>query len=97
MKSPDAASVLERQLLLQFGDRLRRVRKTRRLSMVEVAAQAGLSRTTLSAIEAGDPGPSIGNYLRVMSVLGISSDLALLAGDALEPAPGPSERGQPFK
>lgn len=79
--------VLERQLLLQLGDRLAHLRKARGLSAVEAAKRAGISRTTLAAVEAGDPGPAIGTYLRVMSVLGISGELALLAGDVLQAAP----------
>lgn len=80
------SSILQRQLLLQLGDRLRRLRKARKLSTVEAASRVGISRTTLSAVEAGDPAPSIGTYLRVMSLLGVGSDLALLAGDVLHPA-----------
>lgn len=83
----EKTAVLERQLLLQLGDRLKRLRKAQGLGTVEVARQVGISRTTLSAVEAGDPGPSMGTYLRVMSVLGISGELALLAGDVLQPAP----------
>jgi DNA-binding XRE family transcriptional regulator len=52
-----------------------------------MAARAGVARNTLRAVEAGDPGPSIGTYLRVMSVLGISGELALLAGDTMQPPP----------
>jgi transcriptional regulator with XRE-family HTH domain len=85
--SDGAAMLLERQLLLQFGERLRRLRKAQGLGTVEMARRVGISRTTLSAIEAGDPGPSMGTYLRVMSVLGVGGELALLAGDALQPAP----------
>lgn len=80
-------NLLERQLLLQLGDRLKRLRKARGLGTVAMAKQVGISRTTLTAVEAGDPGPSMGTYLRVMSVLGVSGELALLAGDALQPAP----------
>lgn len=80
-------AVLERQLLLQLGDRLKRLRKAHGLGTVDMANRVGISRTTLSAVEAGDPGPSMGTYLRVMSVLGISGELALLAGDTLQPAP----------
>lgn len=87
MSAPDSTAVLERQLLLQLGDRLKRLRKAQGPSTVEMAKRVGISRTTLSAVEAGDPGPSIGTYLRVMSVLGISGELALLAGDTLQPAP----------
>jgi len=87
MYEPESTAVLERQLLLQLGDRLKRLRKARGLGTVEMAKRAGISRTTLSSVEAGDPGPSIGTYLRVMSVLGVSGELALLAGDALQPGP----------
>jgi DNA-binding XRE family transcriptional regulator len=82
MSHLDKTAVLERQLLLQLGDRLKRLRKEERLGTVEMAKRVGISRTTLSAVEAGDPGPAIGTYLRVMSVLGISGELALLAAGA---------------
>jgi transcriptional regulator with XRE-family HTH domain len=90
MNAPDSTAVLERQLLLQLGDRLKRLRKSQGLGTVEMAKRAGISRTTLGSVEAGDPGPSIGTYLRVMSLLGVSGELALLAGDALQPAPAGS-------
>jgi transcriptional regulator with XRE-family HTH domain len=90
MNASDHAAVLERQLLLQLGDRLKRLRQTQGLSTVEMARRVGISRTTLAAVESGDPGPSIGTYLRVMSVLGVSGELALLAGDTLQPAPAGS-------
>ena len=83
-------TVLERQLLLQLGDRLRRLRKAQGLGTVEMAARVGIARNTLRAVENGDPGPSFGTYLRVMSVLGISGELALLAGDILQPPPADS-------
>lgn len=87
MNAPDQSAVLERHLLLQLGDRLKRLRKALGLGTVDMAQRVGISRTTLSAVEAGDPGPSIGTYLRVMSVLGVSGELALLAGDTLQPPP----------
>ena len=87
MNLPDSSIVLERQLLLQLGDRLKRLRKAQGLGTVEMAKRASISRTTLSSVESGDPGPALGTYLRVMSVLGISGELALLAGDALQPGP----------
>lgn len=86
MTASSNSSVLQHQLLLQLGDRLRRLRKSQHWSTVEMARRVGISRTTLSAVEAGDPAPSIGTYLRVMSALGIVGDLALLAGDVMRPA-----------
>lgn len=87
MSASDSTVVLQRQLLLQLGDRLKRLRKVQGLGTVEMAMRAGISSTTLASVESGDPGPAIGTYLRVMSVLGISGELALLAGDALQPGP----------
>lgn len=90
MTTAEISSVLERQLLLQLGDRLKRLRKAQGLGTVETAARAGIARNTLRAVEAGDPAPSIGTYLRVMSILGVSGELALLAGDTLQPPPADS-------
>jgi transcriptional regulator with XRE-family HTH domain len=90
MNSPEISTILERQLLLQLGDRIKRLRKAQGVGTVEMAARAGITRNTLRAVEAGDPAPSIGTYLRVMSVLGVGGELALLAGDTLLPPPADS-------
>jgi transcriptional regulator with XRE-family HTH domain len=90
MINSEISTVLERQLLLQLGDRLKRLRKARGIGTVEMAARAGISRNTLRAVESGDPAPSIGTYLRVMSALGLSGELALLAGDTMQPPPADS-------
>jgi len=85
MTAPTASSqALDRQLLLQLGERLKRVRREQGISSTALAEQIGMSRTTLAAIESGDPSPSMGNYLRVMSALGVSAGLALLASDTLQ-------------
>jgi len=91
----DTPSVLEWQLLFQLGDRLKRLRKSQGLGAVEMAQRVGISRTTLSAVESGDLGPSIGTYLRVMSVLGVGADLALLASDVMQPATPGSAAARP--
>jgi transcriptional regulator with XRE-family HTH domain len=90
MSTSEISPVLERQLLLQLGDRLKRLRKAQGLGTVEMAARTGITRNTLRAVEAGDPAPSIGTYLRVMSILGVSGELALLAGDTMQPPPADS-------
>jgi transcriptional regulator with XRE-family HTH domain len=81
----ELTSVLDRQLLLQLGERLKRARLHKGVSATEMARQAGISRMTLSAVEAGEPTPTIGTYLRVMGVLGVSRDLALVASEAFQP------------
>jgi transcriptional regulator with XRE-family HTH domain len=85
VSTPAISPVLERQLLLQLGDRLKRLRKAQGVGTVEMAARVGITRNTLRAVEAGDPAPSIGTYVRVMSALGISGEVALLAGDTMRP------------
>ena len=87
MSASSITPVLERQLLLQLGERLKRLRKAQGLGTVEMAARVGVTRNTLRAVESGDPGPSMGTYLRVMSILGVSGELALLAGDSFTPPP----------
>jgi transcriptional regulator with XRE-family HTH domain len=87
MSTSGITSILDRQLLLQLGDRLKRLRQAEGLGTVEMAARVGVTRNTLRSVEAGDPATAIGTYLRVMSVLGVSGELALLAGDTLMPPP----------
>lgn len=90
----ELTSVVDRQLLLQLGERLKRARLRQGLTTTQMAERAGLSRMTLSAVEAGEPTPTMGSYLRVMGALGVSRDLALLASDALR---APAERGRAEK
>ena len=90
MSAPELTSVLDRQLLLQLGDRLRRLRRAQGLGTVEMAQRVGITRPTLRNVEAGDPATAIGTYLRVMSVLGVSGELALLAGGVLAAPPADS-------
>lgn len=86
MSALGTLSILDQQLLHQLGDRLQGLRKERGLGTVALAELAGVSRPTLRAVETGDPSTSIGVYLRVMSALGLSGELALLASDAMTPS-----------
>ncbi|MBS0475009.1 MAG: helix-turn-helix domain-containing protein [Proteobacteria bacterium] len=88
----ELSSVIDRQLLLQLGARLKRARVKQGLTTTAMAERAGISRMTLSAIEAGEPTPTMGSYLRVMSVLQVSKDLVLLASETL--APPVAEQGE---
>ncbi|MCP9884641.1 helix-turn-helix domain-containing protein [Synechococcus sp. ATX 2A4] len=71
----------EQWLLSQLGERLRLARLRRKLSNAVVAQRAGISRTSLYKVEAGDPGATLGTYLRVMAVLGLEADFNALAAD----------------
>lgn len=90
-------SVVDRQLLLQLGGRLKRLRVKQGLNTTQLAQRAGISRMTLSAVEAGEPTPTMGSYLRVMSALGVSGDLVLLASDTLESPATAGVAGQAAK
>ncbi len=96
-RKPPIVFPQEQRLLSALGERLRLARKRRRLSNAVVAQRAGISRTTLYKVEAGDPGATLGSYVRVLAVLGLEGDLDQLGADdrvgrklqdlALEPTP----------
>jgi transcriptional regulator with XRE-family HTH domain len=66
-----------------LGARLRQARLRRRLTAVLFAERMGVSRDTLYRLEKGDPGISLGTYLRALRVLGLDSDIDLIARDDL--------------
>jgi transcriptional regulator with XRE-family HTH domain len=78
---PPTIFPLEQKLLSELGGRLRLARKRRKLSSTVVAQRAGISRSSLYKVEAGDPGATLGSYLRVLAVLGLEGDIAALAAD----------------
>ena len=96
-RKPPVVFPQEQRLLSALGERLRLARKRRKLSNAVVAQRAGISRTTLYKVEAGDAGATLGSYVRVLAVLGLEGDLNQLGADdrvgrklqdlALEPVP----------
>lgn len=71
----------EQRLLTALGERLRLARLRRKLTATTVAQRAGISRTSLYKAETGDPGATLGTYLRILAVLGLESDINALAAD----------------
>src|ERR1700684_4260066 len=69
------------RLLQGFGGNLKLARLRRKYSAETVAQRAGITRRTLSKVEQGDPAVALGVYARVMQVLRLEDDLALLAKD----------------
>lgn len=80
-RKPPIVFPQEQRLLSELGERLRLARKRRKLSNAVVAQRAGVSRTTVYKVEAGDPGATLGAYVRVLAVLGLEGDINLLAAD----------------
>ena len=70
-----------RRLLRELGENIRLARLRRGFSMALVAERAGMSRTTLGAVESGEPGVTLGSYANVLHSLGLHEDLALVARD----------------
>ena len=69
------------RLLDGLGAHLKLARLRRKYSAETVAQRAGITRRTLSKVEQGDPAVALGTYARVMQVLRLEDDLALLAKD----------------
>jgi transcriptional regulator with XRE-family HTH domain len=69
------------RLVAGLGSHLKLARLRRKYSAETVAQRAGITRRTLSKVEQGDPAVAMGVYARVMQVLRLEDDLALLAVD----------------
>jgi transcriptional regulator with XRE-family HTH domain len=70
-----------RRLLRELGENIRLARLRRGFSMELVAERAGMSRTTLRAVESGQPAVTLGSYANVLHSLGLHEDLARVARD----------------
>ncbi len=87
--------------IAQFGDRVRVARVRRGWSSADLALKAGINRNTLSALEKGTPGTSIGVFLAVIWALGLDKTLDDVAdpdadvhGKSLEAARRPRRVGR---
>jgi transcriptional regulator with XRE-family HTH domain len=70
-----------KRILKELGENIKLARLRRRFSTQLVAERAGMSRTTLRAIENGEAGVTIGAYANVLMCLGLEKDLAIVAQD----------------
>ena len=64
-----------------MGIRIKNARLRRNIRAEEVAERAGISKGTLTSIEKGVAGVSIGAYASVLYTLGMEKDLELIATD----------------
>lgn len=62
--------------LRKLGRDICDARRRRRITAELMAERAGLSRSTISRIEKGDPATSMGGYVSVLFVLGMLDRLA---------------------
>jgi transcriptional regulator with XRE-family HTH domain len=63
----------------QLAERIRIARKRRGWTVAETAAKAGINRNTLTALELGKPGVSIGACVAVLWALGLDRTLDAVA------------------
>ncbi len=70
-----------RKVLEQLGDNIKLACKRREYTQVLISERTGLSRLTIRKIEQGDPKVSIGHYVSVLSVLGLTEGFARVADD----------------
>ena len=68
-------------ILTEFGENIKLARLRRKLSSMQVAERADISRTTLVAVEKGSSSVAMGTYLQVLFVLGLERDLLKVATD----------------
>ena len=79
-KSTKPLPALQR-LLSKLGANIRLARLRRGFSQSIIAERTGMSRPTISAIEKGNPGVTIGSYANVLHSLGLHDELASIASD----------------
>lgn len=79
MKTSHAVPISVRRSLSKLGQDLSVARRRRRIPMSLMAERAFISSRTLSRVERGDPGVSLGTYATVLFVLGMTDRLAELA------------------
>lgn len=69
------------KVLEQLGENIKLARKRRKLTALQVAERANISRNTLYLLEKGNSRVSIGALFNVLRVLGLHEDFLKLAAD----------------
>lgn len=67
--------------LEKMGENIKIARKRRKLTTVQVAERADISRSTLYLIESGNTSVAMGAYFNVLRVLGLQEDFLKLGAD----------------
>jgi transcriptional regulator with XRE-family HTH domain len=76
-------------VLAEMGRRLARVRLERNLTQIQLAEEAGVSKSTVQRLELGGVSPQLSGFIRVCRVLDLIERLDLLVP---EPVPSPVEQ-----
>jgi transcriptional regulator with XRE-family HTH domain len=81
-RAQDALPLAVQRALRKIGADISTARRRRKLTTAMVAERAFVSRNTITRVERGDPGVSLGIYATVLFVLGLADRL----GDLVDPA-----------
>ena len=81
LKNRSVPSPLTKRLLTELGENINLARLRRHLSVRVVAERAGVSINTITSLEKGLAGVSIGVLANVLHVLGLAEDIKLLSRD----------------
>lgn len=69
------------KVLTQMGKQIRLARLRRNIPVSLVAERAGISKTSVWAVEKGSPSVSIGIYAVVLNAIGMDAELLKIARD----------------
>ena len=69
------------KILDQLGENIKLARKRRKLTTIQVAERATISRNTLYLLEKGNSGVSMGALFNVLRVMNLHNDFLKLAAD----------------
>ncbi|MEB0033227.1 helix-turn-helix transcriptional regulator [Undibacterium sp. RTI2.1] len=67
-----------------LGLRIRQARIHRKWRQEDLVSRSGFSRSTIDAIERGEPGTAISSYLHVLWIMGLDRELDLIADPGLD-------------
>ena len=83
--------------MVDFGNRLRRLRKERKLTQEELAGRIGVKNSVISFYEVGDRTPSLELLVKLSKALHVSTDvlLGLDKGETVDVA-GLSEKDKQY-
>lgn len=84
-RAKTALPIPARRALKKLGSDISVARRRRGISTALMAERAFTTRPTLSKVESGDPGVSLGVYASILFVLGMTERLAELVDPAHDP------------
>ena len=81
MKKQINSSPLTKRLLVELGEKIKLARLRRNLPVRIIAERVGVSVNTITSLEKGLAGVSIGVLANVLHALGLAEDIKSLAAD----------------